>query len=82
MEIVLRVDDSQLLHMVDRSPMVVWNSLASVHRARRFGSRLQLRRNFITASMKEGQSMEGWIGETCEGQTPQPVQVRVQVKTL
>ena len=62
-EIVLRVDDSQLPHMADRSPMVVWNSLASVHRARRFGSRLQLRRNFITASMKEGQSMEGWIGD-------------------
>lgn len=61
-EIVLRVEDSQLPHMADRSPMVVWNSLASVHRARGFGSRLQLRRNFITASMKEGQSMEGWIG--------------------
>jgi hypothetical protein len=62
-EIVLRVEDSQLSHMADRSPMVVWNALASVHRARGFGSRLQLRRNFITASMKEGQSMEGWIGE-------------------
>ena len=43
--------------------MLVWNSLTSVHRARRFGSRLQLRRNFITASMKEGQAMESWIGE-------------------
>ena len=62
-EIVLRVEDSQLLHMADRSPMVVWNSLASVHHARGFGSRLQLRRNFITASMKGGQSMESWIGE-------------------
>jgi len=62
-EIVLRVEDSQLPHMADRSPMVVWNSLASVHRARGFGSRLQLRRNFITASMKGGQSMESWIGE-------------------
>jgi gag-polypeptide of LTR copia-type len=62
-EIVLRVEDSQLPHMADRSPMVVWNSLANVHRARGFGSRLQLRRNFITASMKESQSMESWIGE-------------------
>ena len=62
-EIVLRVEDSQLPHMADRSPMVVWNSLASVHCARGFGSRLQLRRNFITASMKEGQPMESWIGE-------------------
>ena len=62
-EIVLRVGDSQLPHMADRSPKVVWDSLASVHRARGFGSRLQLRRNFITASMKEGQSMESWIGD-------------------
>jgi gag-polypeptide of LTR copia-type len=62
-EIVLRVEDSQLPHMADKSSMVVWNSLASVHRARGFGSRLQLRRNFITATMKEDQSMEGWIGE-------------------
>ena len=62
-EIVLRVEDSQLPHMADRNPKVVWDSLASVHRARGFGSRLQLRRNFITASMKENQSMESWIGE-------------------
>ena len=62
-EIVLKVDDLQLPHMADRSPMVVWNSLKSIHRARGFRSWLQLRRNFITASMKEGQSMEGWIME-------------------
>jgi hypothetical protein len=62
-EIVLRVDDSQLSHMADKSPMVVWKALASVHRARGFGSRLQLRRNFITAAMKGSQSMESWIGE-------------------
>ena len=37
-EIVLRVGDSQLLHMAGRSPMVVWNSLASVHHVRGFGS--------------------------------------------
>ena len=62
-EIVLRVGDSQFLHMANRSPMVVWNSLASVHRACGFGSRLQLRRKLLTASMKENQSMESWIGE-------------------
>jgi len=62
-EIVLRVEDSQLPHMAGRSPRVVWNSLANVHRARGFGSRLQLHRNFITASKKANQSMESWIGE-------------------
>lgn len=60
---ILRVDDSQLAHMTDSDPMVVWSTLAKVHRARGFGSRLQLRRNFITATMKQDQSMEAWIGE-------------------
>jgi len=62
-EMVLRVEDSQLPHMVDSDPKAIWNALAGVHRARGFGSRLQLRRHFITANMKDGQSMEGWIGE-------------------
>ena len=39
-EIVLRVGDLQLSHMANRSPMVIWNSLASIHRARGLGSRL------------------------------------------
>jgi hypothetical protein len=62
-EMVLRVEDSQLPHMADRSPKAVWNSLAAVHRAHGFGSRLQLHRNFITASMNANQSMESWIGK-------------------
>ena len=62
-EMVLRVDDSQLAHMNDTDPKAIWESLAKVHRARGFGSRLQLRRHFITATMEYGQSMEGWIGE-------------------
>ena len=73
-EIVLRVEDSQLPHMADRSPMAFWNSLAGVHRARGFGSRLQLRRNFITASMKENQSMESWIGDTWTRKSTQSYQ--------
>ncbi|GLB45348.1 putative gag-polypeptide of LTR copia-type [Lyophyllum shimeji] len=59
---ILRVDDSQLPHMVDPNPKVVWDTLAKVHRACGFGSRLHLRRTFITATMTEGQSMEAWIG--------------------
>ncbi|GLB43942.1 hypothetical protein LshimejAT787_1501260 [Lyophyllum shimeji] len=50
---ILRVDDSQLPHMVDPNPKVVWDTLAKVHRARGFGSRLHLRRAFITATMTE-----------------------------
>lgn len=61
--IILRVEDSQLAHMTNRNPKTVWDTLANVHQARGFGSRLQLRRHFITATIKEGQSMESWIGE-------------------
>lgn len=63
-EITLRVDDSQLAHMNSKDPKVIWDSLAKVHRARGFGSRLQLRRHFITSTMdEEGQTMESWISE-------------------
>ncbi|KAF8813237.1 hypothetical protein BYT27DRAFT_7085019 [Phlegmacium glaucopus] len=53
--------------MGNPNPKVVWESLAKVHRAQGFGSRLQLCRYFITATMIEGQTMESWIGEvqTC-----------------
>ena len=37
-EIDLRVEDSQLPHMVDRSPMVIWKSLTTVHHAQGFRS--------------------------------------------
>jgi len=62
---VLRVEDSQLPHMVDSDLKAIWNTLAGVHRAQGFGSHLQLCRHFITANMKDGQSMEGWIREVC-----------------
>lgn len=64
-EMVLRVNDLQLPHMADSDPKAIWNALAGVHRTRGFGSRLQLRWHFITAIMKDGQSMEGWIREVC-----------------
>jgi hypothetical protein len=41
-EMVLRVDDSQLADMNNADPKAIWESLAKVHRARGFGSRLQL----------------------------------------
>jgi len=62
-EMVLKVDDSQLAHMNNADPKAIWDSLAKVHRARGFGSRLQLRRHFITATMTKDQTIESWIGE-------------------
>jgi hypothetical protein len=62
-EIILRADDSQLSHMRDNDPKIVWEELAKVHRARGFGTRLSLRRGFLTASMREDQTMQAWVGE-------------------
>jgi hypothetical protein len=62
-ELVLSANDSQLSHMISTDPKIVWESFTSVHHARGFGSCLQLQWKFITASMKENQSMESWIRE-------------------
>ncbi|KNZ76695.1 hypothetical protein J132_08974 [Termitomyces sp. J132] len=57
------VEDAQLAHMTDPNPYTIWENLAKVHHACGFGSHLALCCAFITASMKEGQTMEAWIGE-------------------
>ena len=62
-EIVLRVEDSQLPHMTGGDLKTIWDALATVHHAQGFGSCLQLHQQFTTATMKSGQSIEGWIGE-------------------
>ncbi|KAG6807942.1 hypothetical protein H0H92_005936, partial [Tricholoma furcatifolium] len=60
--LILGVEDSQLPHMTNPNPKVIWETLGKVHRARGFGSRLSLRRSFITATKQPSQTMEAWIG--------------------
>lgn len=61
-ELILRADRAQLVHMRDRDPLVVWEHLAKVHRARGLATRLALRRKFLTAVKAELESMQAFIG--------------------
>ncbi|KNZ72580.1 hypothetical protein J132_02581 [Termitomyces sp. J132] len=61
--LILGVEDAQLAHMTDSNPYTIWENLAKVHCTDGFGSCLALHHAFITASVKEGQTMEAWIGE-------------------
>ena len=61
-EIVLRVEDSQLAHMRERDPEVIWRNLAQVHVARGFATRLALQRQFLRLVKGEKESMAAWVG--------------------
>ncbi|KAF8073463.1 hypothetical protein FPV67DRAFT_1398015, partial [Lyophyllum atratum] len=61
-EIILRVEDSQLSHMRSRDPMEIWSSLARVHVARGFATRLALRRQFLRLVKGADESMATWVG--------------------
>ncbi len=62
-EMILRVDGGQLLHMISRDPMEVWETLRSVHRARGFATLLALCRKFLTTKKRSNQSIQSWVGE-------------------
>jgi hypothetical protein len=57
-QMIMRVDSGQLVHMLDRDPMVVWERLAKVHRA----CPLALRSKLCTAVKAESESMQSYIG--------------------
>jgi len=61
-EMIAWVSTGQLAHMRDRDPLVIWESLAKVHRARGLATRLALRRKFLTASKAAEETMQAWIG--------------------
>ena len=59
---MLRVEDSQLVHMRSKDPEVIWDTLAQVHRARGLATRLALRRRFLTSVKGAEESMSAWVG--------------------
>ena len=61
-EIILQVKDSQLAHMRDRDPMAIWETLAQVHTARGFATRLALRRKLLRMTKGAEEPMSGWVG--------------------
>ncbi|KAF5333025.1 hypothetical protein D9758_017218 [Tetrapyrgos nigripes] len=46
-----------------KDPLVVWEDLKAVHRARGFAAFLSLKRKFLTMKKEKGQKMSAWIGE-------------------
>ncbi len=61
-EMILRVEDGQLVHMMSRDPMEIWQKLEKVHLAVGFATSLALRRKFLTTKKSETMSMQAWIG--------------------
>src|SRR5215469_1805526 len=61
-EMVMRAERGQLVHMRDRDPMIIWESLAKVHRARGLATRLVLRRMFTRVVKEDSESMQAYIG--------------------
>ena len=61
-EMILRVEDNQLVHMMSTDPMEIWQILRCVHRAASFATSLSLRRKFLTAKKSDSQTMQSWIG--------------------
>ncbi|OJA19110.1 hypothetical protein AZE42_09229, partial [Rhizopogon vesiculosus] len=62
-EIVLQVETSQLSHVRDPDPAVIWYNLETVHRARGFATRLMLRRKFHMLKKADDVSMQAWIAQ-------------------
>jgi len=60
-ELVLRVDDSQIVHTRYTDPADIWRKLQTVHRARGLGTRMALRRRFHTTQKADEQTMLSFI---------------------
>jgi len=59
---IKQVMASQLSHMMDPDPKVVWAELVHVHHAGGFGLKLAMRRRrFLNARMQEGEAMASWV---------------------
>jgi hypothetical protein len=62
-EMILRVEDNQLVHMISADPMEIWLTLQRVHQAAGFATSLSLRRKFLTAKKSDFETMQAWIGQ-------------------
>jgi hypothetical protein len=62
-EIILRISPSQLPHVRDPDPKIIWDNLRALHQSRGFASRLSLRRRFITMKKGDVQSIQSWVAD-------------------
>ncbi|KAG0701305.1 hypothetical protein DFH29DRAFT_786349, partial [Suillus ampliporus] len=60
-EIVLHVETSQLSHVHDHNPAVIWTALETVHHAHRFTTHLMLHQKFIMLKKIDDMTMKAWI---------------------
>ncbi|KAF7371772.1 CCHC-type domain-containing protein [Mycena venus] len=61
-ELILRVENGQLAHMMAHDPMEIWENLQCMHRATSSATSLALRRRFLTAKKADDETREAWIG--------------------
>jgi gag-polypeptide of LTR copia-type len=62
-EMILRVEDNQLVHMISPNPMEIWLTLQCIYQAAGFATSLSLCRKFLTAKKSDHQTMQAWIGQ-------------------
>lgn len=59
--LIERADKSQLVHMQDKDPHIIWQAVKATHKAQGLATRLSLRRTFLSAKKRESEPMSGWI---------------------
>ena len=62
-EITLYIDDSQIIHVQGDDPQVIWNALASVHRACSLSTQLAAMQKFSCMEKWSEQTITSWIGD-------------------
>jgi hypothetical protein len=62
MAIIQRVEDSQLTHMCDQDPTIIWAELAHVHASCSLATHLALHRKFLALVKADKKGMAAWIG--------------------
>jgi hypothetical protein len=62
-KIILAVEPSQLPHVRDENPAIIWDRLSKIHSARGLGTLLTMRRTFFTMSMPIDTSIATWVAQ-------------------
>jgi hypothetical protein len=62
-KLILAVEPSQLPHVRDEDPAIIWAKLSRIHSARGLGTLLTIRRNFFTMTMPADASIASWVAQ-------------------
>ena len=65
-KIILAIEPSQLLHVRNKeNPLVIWQNLTQIHRARGLGILLTMRMDFLKMSMPPGSTIASYVASIC-----------------